>query len=525
MSNPLLELVARGESGAAGYNAYNRGTYSDEQGRSRIRGPAGSIDFTAMTLGQIQDRQHLPEQDENRLFAVGRYQIIPTTMAKAAEALNLSRDEPFTPQLQDRIFSEHLIMGKRPAIHDYIVGKPGVTLEAAQRDLAREWASFGDPDKQGRSHYPPPNHASITLEQSANALNQMRQEYQAHIGQGLAPSDAWRAITASDGQPAHRQESSTTSFPGHESLHQGSRSPAVSDLQTRLNDLSYRNAQGHALATDGHFGPATRHAVEAFQRDHGLTPDGIVGRGTLSALSQQPDLTRPSPAQPAARNDALRQGAHGPDVADLQSQLAQLGYTDNRGRPLPSDGNFGLATRHVVEAFQHDHGLTPDGIVGRGTLNRLQDVLSQQQHPARQAAVQPAAPQINDSAHRDHEMFRQAQAGVHRLDAERGRSPDLHSEQLSGALVAAARKAGLERIDSVWLSDDGSKAFAVQGRTGSPEMKFASVSTVLAIHTSIAQSTQTLEQVEQHNRIQIQPPIQQDMPQPQVQRGSPAMVM
>ena len=38
------------------------------------------------------------------------------------------------------------------------------------------------------------------------------------------------------------------------------------------------------IEADGWFGPATLHAVEKFQSDHGLNPDGVVGPKTWAAL-------------------------------------------------------------------------------------------------------------------------------------------------------------------------------------------------------------------------------------------------
>jgi peptidoglycan hydrolase-like protein with peptidoglycan-binding domain len=38
------------------------------------------------------------------------------------------------------------------------------------------------------------------------------------------------------------------------------------------------------LDTDGKFGPETEATVRAFQRDHGLVPDGIVGPKTWAQL-------------------------------------------------------------------------------------------------------------------------------------------------------------------------------------------------------------------------------------------------
>lgn len=62
----------------------------------------------------------------------------------------------------------------------------------------------------------------------------------------------------------------------------------------------------------------------------------------------------------------LRQGARGPEVVQLQNQLANLDY--NVG---PVDGRFGPMTRNAVMAFQGANGLTRDGIVGPKTWRAL----------------------------------------------------------------------------------------------------------------------------------------------------------
>ena len=38
------------------------------------------------------------------------------------------------------------------------------------------------------------------------------------------------------------------------------------------------------VTTDGRFGPNTKRAVQAWQRRHGLTPDGLVGAATWAAM-------------------------------------------------------------------------------------------------------------------------------------------------------------------------------------------------------------------------------------------------
>jgi len=53
----------------------------------------------------------------------------------------------------------------------------------------------------------------------------------------------------------------------------------VVELQTRLNALGYNCGK-----VDGEYGPKTKSAVKAFQRDNGLTVDGIFGKMSYAAL-------------------------------------------------------------------------------------------------------------------------------------------------------------------------------------------------------------------------------------------------
>lgn len=45
-------------------------------------------------------------------------------------------------------------------------------------------------------------------------------------------------------------------------------------------------AAGYAPAPDGQYGGETRTAVTAFQRGHGLAPDGVCGAATWAALAE-----------------------------------------------------------------------------------------------------------------------------------------------------------------------------------------------------------------------------------------------
>ena len=64
----------------------------------------------------------------------------------------------------------------------------------------------------------------------------------------------------------------------------------------------------------------------------------------------------------------LRKGSKGEYVTLLQTKLIQLGYDLS---PYGADGSFGNKTLDAVKAFQKDHGLSSDGVVGKGTWSAL----------------------------------------------------------------------------------------------------------------------------------------------------------
>jgi peptidoglycan hydrolase-like protein with peptidoglycan-binding domain len=75
---------------------------------------------------------------------------------------------------------------------------------------------------------------------------------------------------------------------GAEVLKTGSSGHKVEQLQHQLAALRY-----YKSSIDGDFGPATRHAVTLFQREHGLTPDGTLGPVGRLALAQAAEAARP----------------------------------------------------------------------------------------------------------------------------------------------------------------------------------------------------------------------------------------
>ena len=75
-------------------------------------------------------------------------------------------------------------------------------------------------------------------------------------------------------------------------LRKGNRNQYVKELQTDLDRLGYNLG---ICGIDGDFGTATEKAVKEFQRDHGLSQDGICGPKTWAALIDAVDRLKPQP--------------------------------------------------------------------------------------------------------------------------------------------------------------------------------------------------------------------------------------
>ncbi|QNH27006.1 peptidoglycan-binding protein [Xanthomonas theicola] len=119
-------------------------------------------------------------------------------------------------------------------------------------------------------------------------------------------------------------------------LEQGHHGKSVHELQSQLAQLGQTGRAGAPLHPDGDFGPNTRHAVEQFQREHGLQVDGIVGRNTRAALDQA--VAQPAPLQQAAT--PLLSDPHHPQHALYAGAVRALEKLGERG---------GFANRQALE--------------------------------------------------------------------------------------------------------------------------------------------------------------------------------
>lgn len=161
---------------------------------------------------------------------------------------------------------------------------------------------------------------------------------------------------------------------------------------------------------------------------------------------------RHTQAASASGTGAVRHGDSSQDVGKLQQDLNRLGVRDAQGNRLAEDGRFGDNTREAVMAFQKQHGLQQDGVVGRDT----QAALSAQPVQTREAQVAaPKGPSLNDASHPDHALH----------NAIRSKLPSMISNETAAHVTLQAKQNGIDSADKLQnVTVQDGKAF-VMGTT------------------------------------------------------------
>ncbi len=179
---------------------------------------------------------------------------------------------------------------------------------------------------------------------------------------GRADSATQKLLYSSSAKPADSAQAD-----GYKVLSRSSKYyPEVVPLQNRLKKL------GYAVGTvDGYFGSRTYRAVREFQRRNGLSATGIADEQTQRVLFSSSAIAASGSSSSSSSSSTgsrlLYWGCTGDDVRALQQTLLGKGYKEVR----TADGIFGQWTYDAVRAFQKDHGLAVDGVVGKDTRAAL----------------------------------------------------------------------------------------------------------------------------------------------------------
>ncbi|NYH46983.1 UNVERIFIED_ORG: putative chitinase [Xanthomonas campestris] len=168
---------------------------------------------------------------------------------------------------------------------------------------------------------------------------------------------------------------------------------------------------------------------------------------------QESGARHPQPAT-AGGNGTLRHGEQGSDVGKLQQDLNRFGVRDAQGNRLAEDGRFGDNTREAVIAFQKQHGLQPDGVVGRNTQAALSAQPAQAQ-AAQTPVAAPKGPSLDDASHPDHALH----------NAIRSKLPSMISNETAAHVTLQAKQNGIDSADKLQnVTVQDGKAF-VMGTT------------------------------------------------------------
>lgn len=152
----LAAVIGKAESDTAGgYNAANAGSPMD-------LGTNGLIRFSGRPCHKIRIGEIKKWQRRGLLFAVGRFQMIPRTLSQAANWANLSDQDYFSAENQDKMLAA-ILKHKRPKVWAYLMNM--ANINQALDSLAQEWS--GLPMSNGYGYY---GHSNVSLASLKKAL-------------------------------------------------------------------------------------------------------------------------------------------------------------------------------------------------------------------------------------------------------------------------------------------------------------------------------------------------------------------
>lgn len=149
----FFDVILKGESKS--YNDYNYYVCSGSIGnclRSYLYDQKRGTKYpdfdklTDLTIAEIMNFQDRSKSQPGKLFAVGRYQIIPDTLEGLVNSTKTNKNIKFSPEIQDN-FGYSLLMGRKD-LRNYLkktVEDNQKNLEAAALDVAKIWSSVGIP--------------------------------------------------------------------------------------------------------------------------------------------------------------------------------------------------------------------------------------------------------------------------------------------------------------------------------------------------------------------------------------------
>ena len=146
-NEPITKLLNFIGTGEGGYNSSNTGTIGGKIIHFNHATVRAGKKLEEMTIAEVRPFQAITDpNNRDRLFTIGKYQLIPKTFEMAVAALGLPDDTVLTPKIQDML-GVYLVSKKpgRKNLSNFLTGKSNVSTERAMLDLALEFASVPSP--------------------------------------------------------------------------------------------------------------------------------------------------------------------------------------------------------------------------------------------------------------------------------------------------------------------------------------------------------------------------------------------
>lgn len=298
----LGNLVASHES-KGNYNIANQGEGHKYKQVER--------DFSNMTIGQIIQLQNLPKNHPNKLFAVGKYQIIPDTLAEAVKKLKLSPDTKFTPAVQERIFSDFLIpQAGGGSLKNYLVGKSN-DLGKANNAGAAVWASIQQTNGRGKYDGDGVNKALTTTQDFQTELKRTREEIlRTAKEKNISTEEAYKIVVGRVSPSPIGQGGVSQAFSGAANMFSSAASAIGDKIGLSAATQNTGRHEGFGKCARGVFNALGNAGVPGFPKSKGdprnprnWAPAGIATAKEAPPVLQSKGFTEVSPLGPPQNGD------------------------------------------------------------------------------------------------------------------------------------------------------------------------------------------------------------------------------
>jgi hypothetical protein len=411
---------------------------------NRPGGAFAGIDITQMSIGQLvgwasRDGEYGRHQIARLGYLatpMGRYQVVGSTLARAAEEMGLTPDTLFSRSVQDQVFA-HLARGRLSGPR---------SMEGKIAGLRAEWDGF--------RHVPDAELAAAIEQFEAGDFMPPPASIQnpTYLGEITAPSADLTMDPSLPGDVRAALFPPTPTTPQGPSGYEGLRpapttapAPSIPAPTLIRNDQGQLEARLYSPASDPIFraynaaymaatlseaGMATRADLMALSQQHADDPEGF-----MAAARQYSDQTAAN-TDPRLRRDVRAQ-------MDEEIERRYLGMMDQQYRTTLARAQDGMNAQREMWSQDYAAAIASGNPVEiERTRTQLQSVL----------AAQEAMPGSTWSPQRSAlEMRNAEEQGARQVAQQRAAVADQHRESLR--TIIAAREEGLVGADEAILSD------------------------------------------------------------------------